>query len=67
VAKEFKDAAHDGPNVVDKTFDDGELVDPRQYGYGFWFRFLTDYPKRLVSGKIAPWYFLARMTKNVPH
>jgi len=30
-------------------------------------RYLTDYPKRLVSGKNAPWYFLARLTRNIPH
>jgi hypothetical protein len=53
---------------MDKTFDDDELKDPpMQYGYGFWMRYLTDYPKRLVSGKNAPWYFLARLTRNIPH
>lgn len=37
-----------------------------EYGYGFWFRFLTHYPARLWSGKNAAWYFLARLTFNVP-
>ena len=27
-------------------------------------RFLTTYPKRLISGKNAPWYFLSRLTYN---
>ena len=35
-----------------------------EYGYGFYLRFLTQYPKRLLSGKNAPWYIVARMTKN---
>jgi hypothetical protein len=39
----------------------GDLV---EYGYGFWLRFLTTYPKRLISGKNAPWYFVARLTKH---
>lgn len=29
-------------------------------------RFLTTYPVRLVNGKNAPWYFVARLTKNTP-
>lgn len=29
---------------VDKTFDDNELEAPNEYGYGFWMRYLTDYP-----------------------
>jgi hypothetical protein len=37
-----------------------------EYGYGFWFRFLTAYPTRLFAGKNAPWYFLARLTINNP-
>jgi hypothetical protein len=35
-----------------------------EYGYGFWYRFLTVYPKRLIPGKNAPWYFIARLTAN---
>jgi hypothetical protein len=30
-------------------------------------RFLTTYPTRLWAGKNAPWYFLARLTKNNPN
>lgn len=41
--------------------------DVNEYGYGFWFRFLTMYPVKLMSGKNAPWYFLARLTSNIPH
>jgi hypothetical protein len=39
----------------------------KEYGYGFWMRFLTTYPVRLENGKNAPWYFLARLTKNTPY
>lgn len=35
-----------------------------EYGFGFWFRFLNEYPTRLVKGKADPWYFMARMTMN---
>ena len=35
-----------------------------EYGYGFWARFLTAYPERLLNGKNAAWYFMARLTKN---
>jgi hypothetical protein len=38
-----------------------------EYGYGFWMRFLTAYPERLLSGKSEPWYFIARLTKNDPY
>ena len=35
-----------------------------EYGYGFWARFLTAYPERLLNGKNAAWYFMARLSKN---
>ena len=38
-----------------------------EYGYGFYARFLTAYPTRLLSGKDAAWYFIARLTKNSPN
>jgi hypothetical protein len=40
------------------------LGDLKEYGYGFWLRFLTTYPNRLPSGKNAAWYFVARLTKH---
>jgi hypothetical protein len=43
------------------------LDDVREYGYGFWMRYLTTYPVRLVSGKKDPWYFVSRLTKNDPY
>jgi hypothetical protein len=61
------DAAYDGDRVFEKQFGDGELIKLKEYGYGFWCRFLTTYPSRLWLGKSQPWYFLARLTTNVPH
>ena len=47
---------------VDKILADTEnLV---EYGYGFWARFLTAYPVRMLAGKNAPWYFVSRLTVN---
>ena len=56
----------DSPLVQEHTLD--KLPDQlNEYGYGFWFRFLTHSPQRLWGGKNAPWYFLARLTFNNPH
>jgi hypothetical protein len=53
--------------VVEKEFTGDQVPsDLSEYGFGFWFRFLTTYPERLLAGKNAPWYFLARFTKNIP-
>lgn len=41
--------------------------DRSEYGYGFWMRYLTTFPERLMPGKNAPWYFVARLTRNIPH
>lgn len=40
---------------------DNEL---EEYGYGFWARYLTAYPARLIAGKNAPWYFVSRLTQH---
>jgi hypothetical protein len=42
-------------------------TDIKEYGYGFWFRFLTLYPTRLWEGKNQPWYFVVRLTTNTPY
>ncbi|CAD8140693.1 unnamed protein product [Paramecium octaurelia] len=49
--------------TIERDEQSGELPF-EEYGYGFWMRFLTAYPKRLISGKNAPWYFLSRLTYN---
>ena len=61
----MKDSAVDSAAVVDKVFDNLDEVE--EYGYAFWVRFLTDYPKRLLQGKSQPWYFLSRLTMNDPY
>lgn len=55
------------PAVEVEVPSDNLPEDVSEYGYGFWFRYLTTYPDRLNPGKNAPWYFLARLTTNIPH
>jgi hypothetical protein len=38
------DAAHNKPAVVDTEIYGKDLYDVSEYGYGFWFRFLSRYP-----------------------
>jgi hypothetical protein len=65
---EFMKTGGTTPAPVDKTVPEDKMPrDVSEYGYGFWFRFLTTYPERLLAGKNAPWYFLARFTTNIPH
>jgi hypothetical protein len=42
------------------------LADVKEYGYGFWLRYLTYYPARLSPEKDYT-FFLARLTKNNPN
>ncbi|CAD8058815.1 unnamed protein product [Paramecium sonneborni] len=53
----------DGKNPI---VDQGITVanDYEEYGYGFWMRYLTLYPKELIKGKEAPWYFISRLSRN---
>jgi len=37
-----------------------------EYGYGYWFRFITLYPTRLWGGKSGAWAFVSRVTTNNP-
>ena len=39
---------NNAPNV-DKTLSSNDLL--VEYGYGFWARYLTAYPSRLINGK----------------
>lgn len=49
---------------VDKKTSASNLEDLKEYGYGFWMRFLTTYPERLNAGKNQAWYFVSRLTVN---
>ncbi|CAD8162366.1 unnamed protein product [Paramecium octaurelia] len=37
------------------------------YGYSFWLRYLTRYPKPMYQGKTQPWYFVSRLTNNLKY
>lgn len=52
----------DAQPVVDRIGKDNDELS--EYGYGFWLRFLTAYPERLLHGKNQPWYFVSRLTVN---
>lgn len=60
------DSAFDGETPVEEEYDQDDLDGLKEYGYGFYARFLTTYPSRLLNGKNAPWYFVSRLTKNLP-
>ncbi len=61
------DLSYDDEPHID-LFEDGSTPETNidginEYGYGFWFRYLTTRPKRLYSNKPA-WMALARFTVN---
>ena len=51
--------------VIDKEVKSENFLE--EYGYGFWLRFLTVYPKRLIAGKNEAWYFVSRLTSMNPY
>ena len=63
----FDSGATSKPAVDVNVPPENMSKDKSEYGYGFWFRFLTTYPDRLNPGKNAPWYFLSRLTVNNPY
>ena len=42
------DSAIDSSPAVDHTFDDSDLQDSSEYGYGTWLRYLTTYPEKHI-------------------
>jgi hypothetical protein len=40
------------------------VADQNEYGYGFYFRYLTHFPQRMWTGKNNAWYFLSRLTNS---
>lgn len=50
--------------IFSKIFNEEELDNVSEYGYGFWCRFLTRYPTQLIEGLKADWSFISRLTKN---
>ena len=61
------DAAFNKGAVADTKITGENLKDVKEYGYGFWLRFLTRHPVPLLNGKNAPWYFVSRLTRNHPY
>ena len=39
----------------------------KEYGYGFWIRFLARFPVALKLGNRAPWSIIARLSKNADY
>jgi hypothetical protein len=44
-----------------------DIKDSRDYGYGYWMRFMTRHPAPMISGKKEAWYFVSRLTRNDPY
>ena len=45
------DAAFNKPALVDIKVGESDLKDARDYGYGYWMRYLTTYPVHMMQGK----------------
>jgi hypothetical protein len=65
--KEIADAGFDKDPVAIINVKEVDLKDSREYGFGFWFRYMTRYPSALLNGKREPWYHLARLASNDPY
>jgi hypothetical protein len=61
------DAAFNKPAVADIKVTEENLKDAKDYGYGYWLRFLSRHPAPMVNGKNQPWYFVSRLTRNNPY
>lgn len=57
-------ASYNGKSVADIEFEEKDLIDICEYGYGFWMRYLTRFPEPMYDGKRDPWYFVSRLTSN---
>ncbi len=42
---EILNSATNGGHTLTKTFDGDEMKNVTQYGYGFWLRYLTQFPE----------------------
>jgi hypothetical protein len=54
------------PEKPAKEIEKPNLSTPKEYGYGFWIRFITLYPTRLENCLENTFYFIARLSKNNP-
>jgi hypothetical protein len=42
----YLDSSFESEPVLEYEFDDQELEDPTEYGYGSWVRYLSTYPEK---------------------
>lgn len=49
--------------MLEYEFDDQELEDPTEYGYGSWLRYLSTYPEKHTMDP-DQFYFISRLTQN---
>ena len=59
----YLDSSFESEPVLDHTFEDSELSDTTEYGYGMWVRYLSTYPEK-HSMDPNQFYFLSRLTQN---
>ncbi|CAK59383.1 unnamed protein product (macronuclear) [Paramecium tetraurelia] len=59
------DSAYDDIQSIAKVEITENLIEG--YGYSFWLRYLTRYPKPMYQGKTEPWYFVSRLTNNLKY
>jgi hypothetical protein len=55
-------AGFNKPPVVDTKVAKADLIDVKEYGYSVWFRYITNFPSVMPTGKDKPWYIVARLT-----
>jgi hypothetical protein len=41
----FYESSSEGEAIADFEFDGEELQDASEYGYGFWLRYMSEFPK----------------------
>jgi protein transport protein SEC24 len=59
----FYESSFDGEAAADFEFEDEELQDASEYGYGFWLRYMSEYPKA-YSMASKEYHFISRLTSN---
>jgi protein transport protein SEC24 len=59
----FYESSSEGEATAAYEFDDEELQDASEYGYGFWMRYMSEFPKPYTMPK-NKYHFISRMTSN---
>lgn len=50
--------------VADQVFEGDALAGVTEYGYGFYYRHLEQYPVQMRDGRPDPWYMMSRLSWN---